>query len=525
MPTMRSRVPDWWVVPLDLRREVCGLLGASWGDVHRSHLPELTADQRGKVLCGEVIPDDPVAVVSAELTDLWKRRANLRDYQIKAAAFAYSRVGSLLAMSMGTGKTRTSLCSCYSPGGVGVIVAPLVAWTVWKKEIKLVYGDDYPVTEVRGRLLGEDDSLQNPGIYLINPEIVNDRWSEWNGCFPAFAILDEAHLYTNKHTKRHQGAQNLCGQAKKRIALTGTPVLRHLVDLYGILRCVVPGAFGSYYEFALALGAKHGDHGLDLGAVPKAAREWLDRRMAEVAVYMRWEDVATVPPITRERLAVTLSDADAREYNRLQQDVRAILGGQVRYQALLEAVKLLEVSTLRRFIGRAKVLAVADLVRSTNEPVVVWTWHKDVARSIASALHAKGVTAEVVTGDDDQGARDAAIARFQSGVYRAFVGTIGAAGVGVDLTRARITVIAEPSWLPAEIAQAEARVFRSGQTKPCITYWPMVAGTIEERVIEVLLAKEKYADSRALGGIAGGMTPTRDDTLDSLVSLVDLVVK
>ncbi len=520
MATMRARALDWWVVPPGLQREVCGLLGASWGDVHRSHLPELTAEQRAAVLEGEVAPKVPDS-----LMEVWKQRASLRDYQIRAATFAYDRVGSLLAMSMGTGKTRTSLCSCYSPGGVGIIVAPLVAWAVWKKEIKLVYGDSYPVTEVRGRLLAKDDSLQNPGIYLINPEIVNERWSEWNGCFPAFVILDEAHLYTNKHTKRHQGAQNLCGQAKKRIALTGTPVLRHLVDLYGILRCVVPGAFGSYYEFALALGAKHGSHGLDIGSVPKAAREWLDRRMAEVAVYMRWEDVASVPPITRERLPVTLSDADAREYNRLQQDVRAILGGQVRYQALLDAVKLLEVSTLRRFIGRAKVPAVADLVRSTNEPVVVWTWHKDVARAVAAALHGKGVTAEVVTGDDNQDVRDSAIARFQSGAYRVFVGTIAAAGVGVDLTRARITVIAEPSWLPAEIAQAEARVFRSGQTQPCITYWPMVAGTIEERVIEVLLAKEKYADSRALGGISGSTAPSHDAVLDSLVALVDLVVK
>jgi SNF2 family DNA or RNA helicase len=404
-----------------------------------------------------------------------------------------------------------------------VIVAPLVAWSVWKKEINLIYGEGHPVTEVRGRRLEGDDSLTRPGIYLLNPELVNDRWSEWVGCGLDFVILDEAHLYTNKQTKRHQGAQNLAAQARKRLALTGTPVLRHLVDLYGILRCIVPGAFGSFHEFALALGAKTGTHGLEIGSVPKESREWLDRRLSEVAVKLRWEDVATVPPITRERLPIKLLPADAQEYKRLAGNLRAIIGSRVPYKALLDAAKLLEVTTLRRFIGKAKIPAVVDLVRSANEPVVVWTWHKDVAHSIASALKGKGITAEVVCGDDPQAERDSRIVRFQAGEYDVPVCTIGAAGVGVDLTRARIGIIAEPPWLPGEAAQAEARYFRSGQTRPCITCWPVVAGTIEDRIVAVLMAKEVYADSRVLDGIAS-CTASHDAVLDSLVDLIDEVI-
>lgn len=519
-PSVGILLPDWLSVPVDVRTLIGKMAGASPVEVHRSHLPLLPPPVRAAILAANRPLSGPTGTV---------QRANgiLRPYQDEGANFIRGRHGSILAYTMGLGKTRTVLVGTYAPDRIGIIVAPLVTWTVWKKEIALVYGDDYPVTEVRGKKLTEDDSLTRPGIYLLNPEIVRNRFSEWMAVRPEFVILDEAHLYINRQTRRHAGARSLVTRANHRVALTGTPILRHVVDLHGILNCVVPGAFGGWYDFAVELGGHHGKHGgVQIGVVAREASERLDARLADVMVRKRWEEVASfVPPLQRERLSVALSDADVRAYNRLMNDVRVVLGQQVSYTALMQAAKLIEVGALRRFIGRAKIPAVIDLACSTTEPVVVWTWHRDVAQAVVAGVNKRegGPAAVAVTGEDDRHERDASIERFQRGAVRVMVCTIAAAGLGIDFTIARIGIFAEQSWTPGEMSQAEARYYRSGQMRPCMTYWPIVEGSIEERVLEVLQEKDRHAASGVLAGVASEAR-AGDAVLQSIVDLVNMVV-
>jgi len=512
-------LPDWLPVPRDLQAKLSAMPGIRRTQVHRSHLPLLPADARTAILA---------AAPRISWTGAPSRDEVLRPYQKTAAEFARTRSGAILALDMGCGKTRTSLSATYAPGKIGVVVAPLVTWTVWHKEIRVVYGADYPVTEVRGRRLTDvHENLHTPGIYLLNPEIVYDRWTEWYTVRPQFVIIDEAHLYIGRKTKRHQGAENLAGCAKQRVMLTGTPILRHTVDLHSILKCACPGAFGSWYDFAMSLGARHGQHGVELGRVPAAAMEALQARLSEVMLRCRWEEVAAdVPPLTRERLPIKLVAKAAAEYNRLAADVRRVLGGRVVFSDLLKALAMVEVGALRRFIGRAKIPAVVDLACSTSEPVVVWTWHRDVARMVADAVHARdGTTTDVITGEDLQKKRNERIERFQTGGTRVVAVTMAAAGLGIDLTVARHCIFAEQDWTPSVMAQAERRLWRSGQTKPCVTYWPVVEGSIEDRVLDILMSKEQFAESRLLDGMTSAAAPPPETALHSLVDLVDLVLR
>lgn len=518
---MLHRVPGWLSVPDEVGHRVPDVPGATPREVHCTHLPLLPPDVRA-------IIEDVNEGATGPGGAAHRQEGLLRPYQQTAADFTHDRFGSILGLDCGLGKTRTALAATYAPDKIGIIVAPLVAWSVWRREIALVYGPDYPVTEVYGRRLSDDEDLCTPGIYIVNPEIVQQRYSEWMTVRPAFTILDEAHLYINRRTKRHEGARGLASISDHRVALTGTPILRHLVDLHGMLQCVVSGAFGSWYEFAMWLGGTRGKHGgVQLGVVPRAVQDRLEVWLSEVMIRMQWEDVTdSVPPLTRERLPVVLSDRDAKHYNRLMQDVREVLGDRVTYDGLLQASKLIQVGALRRFIGRVKIPAIVDLVCSTTEPVVVWTWHRDVAEDIVRRVnhdHEGGPAAVTVTGEEPRGVRDERIDRFQRGAGRVIVCTMGAAGLGVDLTRARLTVFAEQSWTPAEMSQCERRVFRTRQTQACVTYWPLVAGTIEERILDVLQEKEDHAKSGLLDGVTSPVT-TKAAGLDSIVNLVDLVV-
>jgi SNF2 family DNA or RNA helicase len=72
--------------------------------------------------------------------------------------------------------------------------------------------------------------------------------------------------------------------------------------------------------------------------------------------------------------------------------------------------------------------------------------------------------------------------------------TIGAGGVGLNLTSASQVFIMEPQYNPASVAQAVDRVHRLGQTRPVKTVQFIMKGSIEEKILELAKKKQQLAD-------------------------------
>lgn len=81
-----------------------------------------------------------------------------------------------------------------------------------------------------------------------------------------------------------------------------------------------------------------------------------------------------------------------------------------------------------------------------------------------------------------------------------------AAGVGLTLTGADRAIIYDPSWNPAEDAQAVDRCYRIGQKKPVTVYRFISAGTVEEKVYEKQVHKDGIR--RVILGTGGGSSST-----------------
>jgi len=129
-----------------------------------------------------------------------------------------------------------------------------------------------------------------------------------------------------------------------------------------------------------------------------------------------------------------------------------------------------------------------QLLESSEEPLVIFSDHVDPCHAISKALVEFGC--EIITGATPMAARQDTVDKFQTGKIRVIVGTIGACGTGITLTRASTVIFNDLSYVPAQNAQAIGRLRRIGQKSTVVAVTVCRPG-IDERISEQLRAKEQ----------------------------------
>jgi SNF2 family DNA or RNA helicase len=110
---------------------------------------------------------------------------------------------------------------------------------------------------------------------------------------------------------------------------------------------------------------------------------------------------------------------------------------------------------------------------------------------------ALGEEALFLYGGTSAKARTAMIERFQTDPHGplVFILSIKAGGTGLNLTRANHVFHFDRWWNPAVENQATDRAFRIGQTRNVQVYKFVCAGTVEERIAEMIERKQALAAS------------------------------
>ncbi|KAL1884555.1 hypothetical protein Plec18167_002145 [Paecilomyces lecythidis] len=122
-----------------------------------------------------------------------------------------------------------------------------------------------------------------------------------------------------------------------------------------------------------------------------------------------------------------------------------------------------------------------------------WTSHLDL---IEIALNDNGITGYTrLDGTMSLAARNKALDTFRDDDrITVLLATIGAGGVGLNLTSASKVYIMEPQYNPAAVAQAVDRVHRLGQTREVTTIQFIMKDSIEEKIAELAKRKQQLAD-------------------------------
>jgi SWI/SNF-related matrix-associated actin-dependent regulator 1 of chromatin subfamily A len=451
--------------------------------------------------------------------DLWPRGRDPFPWQWEAIELAQRTASMLLADEMGLGKTLAASVAAEffarkeAPDRPRYIFAPLFTLSTWRRELLLsgVISDESELCVLSTR--DHHNHTFDPAApwYFCHYDVLPywaSRLAMHKRGKPAAVIYDEIHRLKNPTAQRTKAAMLVGSGSLFRMGLSGTPMDQGR-DLFSALSLVTGpftwGSFSAYRE--RYCGAYNAGHGLVDGGPTNI--EELRERMSPFYLRRTIESSgAKLPPLIRRQVSAFLTPAQRKKHDEalgkvsMHELVQAVLEGRAGKKTLEILMKV------RKVTGQAKTATTVDFVSSLleqGESVVVFCWQPEKAEDLASSFLLTAIDsmasstsgsrmglAYVVHGGVSQANRDITIEQWQQ-TGGALIATYGVLREGVTLTRARHVVLHDLDWTPSVVLQAEARVYRIGQTKPTFSHWVTAEDSIDTLLARVLYAKAEQA--------------------------------
>lgn len=233
-------------------------------------------------------------------------------YQRAGIAYAAARAGTLIADEMGLGKTIQVLGLINADATINatLVICPKSLTLNWYREARKWL--------VRATTIGLVNGAVPPSALVIasyegakkHQEALATR--SWD-----LVVVDEAHLIKNQKAQRTKTVHAIAKNAKRRVALTGTPIANRPVELFSILKLVDPGHWdqgpkGGFFAFARRYANAHQTrYGWDFSGASNLP-ELQDRLRATCMVRRLKADVLTeLPPKRRQVVEVGANGAAA----------------------------------------------------------------------------------------------------------------------------------------------------------------------------------------------------------------------
>ncbi len=447
-------------------------------------------------------------------------------------------LGACLADDMGLGKTAQLIASVLADPTLGptLVVCPTSVLGNWDRELAR-FAPALRVLVHHGpeRLRGHDEAFvvraaRHDVVVTSYPLVARDAVELGAVCW-ARLVLDEAQQVKNPYTAQAKAVHQL--KAERRIALTGTPVENRLTELWAIMEAVNPGLLGSVRSFKERFAVP-----IERDADPEATVRL--QRIVSPFVLRRLKTDKTIIddlpdkieqtercPLTREQATLyqavvddLLEQADAAEGI----DRRGIvLAGIMKLKQVCNhpAHFLKDGTSLAGRsgkLGRAEEL-LAELL-SAGDKALCFTQFTEWGGAMAPYLGRRfGVDVPWLHGGLPRRTRDELVARFQDPEGPpVFVVSLKAGGTGLNLTAASHVLHFDRWWNPAVEDQATDRAYRIGQHRNVMVHKLVSAGTVEERIDEMISSKRALAE-KVVGSGEGWITELSTDELRDVLAL------
>ena len=432
---------------------------------------------------------------------------------------------AILGDEMGLGKSVQALGYWHlhnlrANEGKTLIVCPKNVRFNWIKEIeectkKLNLRGRQLIAEISGR---KPQTLPEAVFYVINYDIL-DAWEEVLKSLKFnLVVYDEAHYIKSGRAKRTKAAVELCKDIPHALALTGTPILNKVIELWTVLHMLKPAVFSNKKNFVEAYtnvseetkkliergnidqleDDEEFSSGKNLEALNSVLREHILVRRTKKEV------LKDLPPKNRIIQYAELSEDDFRSYQKAEEEFseelrknRLTLGRFLRGSGIKQGNILAALEKARQYALRGKMPAVYEwidnFIENTEEKLVVFIHHRDEHQRLCEKY--ENICVSIKGGDSDKHRKET-VERFQTDVgVRLAIISIMAGAEGITLTAASNALIIETAWSPGKTEQAEDRIHRIGQTADSVSVYHMVgAETVDEPIYKLLDKKMSIID-------------------------------
>lgn len=446
-------------------------------------------------------------------------KKSLDDYQIESRDFLLTNAPfRCLFDEPGVGKTGPAIMAAWETltleRSTALITAPAYLLRNWEREIK----DFIPhATVVRADGTGVQARRE---AFSADVDFVLTSYNNWSakiGSDPTYReLLDQkwsAYIFDEGHRLRGRNSSWTKHVFRTRLSkapnldtpiwiLTGTPFVRDGGDFFSYFHLYDKKKYGSYWKFVSdRCVVLETPWAKQVGNIRKA---YAATFREELAAFSLRRTVSEIPQLAS--LEFTENDYVVE----LPKSVVAMI-----QKAKKEYVLEHEDLARTEFLNGSGALYVAQRKLATNPPtkanpkmewlkdfltdrkgkVVVYTWFKDSARTIADSL---GDTAVLITGDVPANRRDTVIEPWRDADGpRVLVATIPSLKEGISLTEATDVVFVEHSELPADQEQCIKRLCRRGQ-KHLVQVHHLWADKSVDMVIKKVLDNRNLGISEAL---------------------------
>ena len=433
-------------------------------------------------------------------------------------------IGAILADDMGLGKTVQAIAMLVSEReehgadafGPTLVVCPMSVARQWVAEVELFapglrvhlhHGSDRLANDELQRKVREVD------VVVTSYDIATRDVEVLAGVQWDRLLMDEAQDVKNPATKRARALRTL--PARRRVAMTGTPIENRLSELWAIMDILNPGLLGSR-EWFNRIFAQPIEVDRD-----EAALERL-RAVVQPFILRRAKDEPEVeldlPPIRVEKdyCKLTIEQASLyqatvdRWFPRIESHedrfgrrgaVLAMLG---HLKQVCNHPEML-MHTGQPLAGRSgKLERLVELLQEVppEDKSLVFTQYPSFDRLVPHLEERTGRKVGFFHGRLNAKQRDELLTAFASengDGPTILVISIRAGGRGLNLPAANHVFHFDRWWNPAVEQQATDRAHRLGQHKPVYVHSLICTGTLEERIDQLLDSKRELVEKVMAG--------------------------
>lgn len=448
--------------------------------------------------------------------DIKGLKSNLRLYQetgLKWLWFLYSNgLSGLLCDDMGLGKTHQAMALIAAISNLllpkkalFLVVCPTSVIYHWQDKLAAF------LPHLRVQMFhGLKRKLVAPeagGVIVTTYGIVRLQKELFANLEIDLAIYDEIQLAKNPKSGIHKGLKEV--KARMHLGLTGTPIENNLLELKALFDLVLPGYLPkeSLFKSQYLNPIERDNNEEKKSQLIKLIKPFsLRRRKSEV--------LQELPSKSEDKIYCDLSEEQQKIYRDLLEERKRTLvealknpEEKVPYMhifSLLSALKqicnhpalyLNDVEHYKKYQSSKWELfeeLLAEALES-GQKVVIFSQYLQMLDIMEAYLREKHIGYAQIRGDTQD--RRKQLETFQGDEEcKVFLGSLQAAGLGIDLTAASVVIMYDRWWNLARESQAIDRVHRMGQKWGVQVYTLITKDTIEERIDQMIMKKGKLME-------------------------------